>query len=171
MLALLPRWWHLAAKIAAWEWCGLLRVGAISGRTLWAGRCPQVSLFVTRPCFCSRGSAEPEDCKQRGSKPLKEWTLIVSPFGRLKVRLPCHVTVCPLDPHKYPHADRVFITVSGMNTNPPHGASLENLHVKYDEVLKEMAIFSDDMDSTASVDVKTPVKFGMCSNWFKISNM
>ncbi|KAJ6666329.1 hypothetical protein lerEdw1_000601 [Lerista edwardsae] len=161
MLALLPRWWHLAAKMAVWEWRGLLRAGAVAGRTLWAGRCPQMSLFVTRPCCFSRGPAEPEDCKERGSKPLKEWTLIVSPFGQLKVRLPCHVTVCPLDPHKYPDADRVFVTVSGMNTDPPHGANLENLHVNYDEVLKEMAIFSDDMDSTASVDVKTPVKFDL----------
>ncbi|XP_066489632.1 protein FAM185A [Tiliqua scincoides] len=161
MRPFLPRWWRLAAKTAAWEWQGLWRVRATAGRVPWAGSCPLISLSVTRCCCWGRGPAEPEDGKQGSNKPLKEWTLVVSPFGRLKVRLPCHVTVCSLDPHQYPDADRVLVTVRGMNTASPHGADLDNLHVKYDEALKEMAIISDDVDNMASVDVRTPVKFDL----------
>ncbi|XP_061438074.1 protein FAM185A isoform X2 [Rhineura floridana] len=160
MLCLLSRRWCMAAKIAAGNWHRLLKGGGIAGQKSY-GSCQQVRLFVTSSCSCSRHPTEPEASMQKSKKSLKEWTLIVSPFGLLKVRLPCHVSVCPLDPHKYPDADRVFVAVRGMNTKPAQGADLDNLHVKYDEVLKKITIISDDISSAASVDVRTPVKFDL----------
>ncbi|XP_060052348.1 protein FAM185A isoform X1 [Erinaceus europaeus] len=44
---------------------------------------------------------------------LREWTLPVSPFGQLRARLPCHLSLSPLDPLTYPDGDRVLVTVSG----------------------------------------------------------
>ncbi|XP_062990268.1 protein FAM185A [Elgaria multicarinata webbii] len=158
---LLPRWWHLAAKTATGNRQGLLKGGGNVDPEWWGVSCHQVSSFVTSPGRQSRGPAVSGVSRLKSNKPLKEWTLIVSPFGLLKVRLPCHVTVCPLDPHNYPEADRVFVTARGTNTNPHHGPDLDNLHVKYDEALKEMTIISDDMDSAASVDVRTPIKFDL----------
>ncbi|XP_053114465.1 protein FAM185A isoform X2 [Hemicordylus capensis] len=162
MRPLLSRWWYRAAKTTAGDWHGLLKAGGTLGRESRGGSCLQPSFFTTSPCSLSRGSADPDESKQKSTKPLKEWTLIVNPFGQLKVRLPCHVSVCPLDPHKYPSADRVFVTMSGLNTTNPHySADLDNLCVKYDEVLKEMAVISDDLDSMASVDVRIPIKFDL----------
>ncbi|NWU93374.1 F185A protein, partial [Upupa epops] len=44
----------------------------------------------------------------------REWSLPVSPLrGRLRVRLPCQVSVRPLDPQRCPGADRVLVFVSG----------------------------------------------------------
>uniref|UniRef100_A0A8D0L8C9 Family with sequence similarity 185 member A n=1 Tax=Sphenodon punctatus TaxID=8508 RepID=A0A8D0L8C9_SPHPU len=125
-------------------------------------RCP---LSLSPPpclldCKPQVGTA-PQEGKKRSNKPLKEWTLIVSPFGQLKMRLPCHVTVRPLDPLRYPDADRVFVTVSGVDRNLHQGLDLDNIQVKYDESRKEMSIISDSMDSKASVDVKTPIKFDL----------
>lgn len=165
MLAPLPRWRHLAEKIAAGAWQGFLKGGGTAGREPWLVKChcPQTTWLTSSRSRHGKGPAQVEDSKQGCSKPLKEWTLIVSPFGQLKVRLPCHVSVCSLDPHRYPNADRVFVTMSGTSTKPPHSANLDDLHVKYDEALTEMAITSSDIDGTATVDVRIPVKFGMCS--------
>nr|XP_056703320.1 protein FAM185A [Euleptes europaea] len=159
MLPQLPRWWPQVAKIAAGAWQGLLRQRGFAEREPW-GAASQLT-FVTSPCRRSRGPAEPEKGSQKNTKPLKEWTLVVSPFGQLKVRLPCHVTVCPLDPHEFPDADRVFVTVSGQTTNPCHGADLDNVHVQYDVEQKMMTVLSDNMDNTASVDVRIPVKYDL----------
>uniref|UniRef100_A0ACB8FQF2 Uncharacterized protein n=1 Tax=Sphaerodactylus townsendi TaxID=933632 RepID=A0ACB8FQF2_9SAUR len=159
MLAQWPAWWQQAAKVAAGAWNGLLRHRGFAGQELW-GATSQLT-FATHRCHCSRGSAEPEKGRPKNTQPLKEWTLVVSPFGLLKVQLPCHVTVCPLDPHEYPDADRVFVTVSGQNTNLHHGADLDNVYVKYDTEQREMTVLSDDVDRTASVDVKIPVKFDL----------
>uniref|UniRef100_A0A8D2LYT9 Family with sequence similarity 185 member A n=1 Tax=Varanus komodoensis TaxID=61221 RepID=A0A8D2LYT9_VARKO len=161
LLLSFPRWWHLAAKIVAGNRQGLSKGGNIAGRELRGGSCQLVRLFVTSPDDKSRMPSEPGVSRRKNSKLLKEWTLIVSPFGLLKVRLPCHVTVSPLDPHNYLEADRVFVTVRGTDTNPQDSPALNNLHVKYDEVLKEMTIISDDMDRAASVDVRTPIKFDL----------
>ncbi|XP_074873162.1 protein FAM185A [Carettochelys insculpta] len=141
MRAPCPGWWHLAARVS----------GVRSGLWSRSGPCCRAARFATGP----------EEGKTRGNKPLKEWTLIVSPFGQLKVRLPCHVTVHPLDPLSYPEADRALVTVSGADGSLPGGGDLDRLHVKYDEALKEMMIVSDHMDSQAAVVVKTPVKFGL----------
>ncbi|XP_051817986.1 protein FAM185A isoform X1 [Antechinus flavipes] len=90
--------------------------------------------------------------------PLKEWTLIVNPFGRLQARLPCDIAVRPLDPYHYPDADRVLVTVSSVEGG---SLDLDSIHVRYDETLKQMAIISDSIDRQASVEVKVPLKFDL----------
>ncbi|XP_068962644.1 protein FAM185A-like isoform X1 [Petaurus breviceps papuanus] len=90
--------------------------------------------------------------------PLKEWTLIVNPFGRLQARLPCDIAVRPLDPYHYPDADRVLVTVSGVEGG---SLDLDSIQVRYDEALKQMAIVSDSIGHQASVEVKVPIKFDL----------
>ncbi|KAL4826931.1 hypothetical protein H8958_013125, partial [Nasalis larvatus] len=89
---------------------------------------------------------------------LKEWTLQVSPFGRLRARLPCHLAVRPLDPLTYPDGDRVLVAVCGVEGS---ARGLDGLQVKYDEALEEMAIVSDTIDPQAFVEVNAPLKFGL----------
>ncbi|XP_037745135.1 protein FAM185A isoform X2 [Chelonia mydas] len=149
MRAPCPGWWHLGVRVAGVP-RGLLSSGG-PWRGTRGGSWSRAALFVTGP----------EAGKKSGNKPLKEWTLIVSPFGQLKVRLPCHVTVRPLDPLRYPAADRALVTVSGVDSSLPQGVDLDRLQVKYDEALKEMTIVSDHMDSKAAVVVKTPMKFDL----------
>lgn len=88
---------------------------------------------------------------------LKEWALRVSPFGRLRARLPCHLAVRPLDPLAYPDADHVRVAVRGMEGG---ARDLAGLRVRYDEEQKEVAIVADAMDPQASVEVDAPLKFG-----------
>lgn len=85
---------------------------------------------------------------------LREWSLQVSPFGRLRARLPCHLAVRPLDPLAFPHADRVQVAVCGV------ASGLDSLQVVYDAARQEMVIQSDHIDPRASVEVNAPVKFG-----------
>ncbi|XP_020645688.3 protein FAM185A [Pogona vitticeps] len=146
MIALWPRCWQLAAGRGH----RLLKGG---GQVCQQ----QVSLFVRSSSGGRSDPAQPEGSKLKSSRSVKEWSLTVSPFGLLKVQLPCHMTLCPLDPHKYPDADRVFVTARGANNS----SSLDRFHVHYDEVLKEVMILSDDVDSATSVDVKIPVKFDL----------
>ncbi|KAJ1161705.1 hypothetical protein NDU88_002186 [Pleurodeles waltl] len=93
--------------------------------------------------------------------PLKQWTLVVSPFGRLLVELPCHVRVRPLDPVSYPEGDRVFVTVSGGTRPLPHGPDLKDFEVKYNESAKRMSILSEHIDSQSQVEVCTPARFDL----------
>ncbi|XP_076788253.1 protein FAM185A isoform X3 [Arvicanthis niloticus] len=113
---------------------------------------------------CGSGEAE-----RRGSAPddhgaglargaLREWTLQVSPFGRLRTRLPCHLAVRLLDPLAHPDGDRVQVAVCGRGREV---RGLDSLQVKYDAARQEMAILSDDIDPQASVEVNTPVKFDL----------
>lgn len=77
------------------------------------------------------------------------------------MRLPCQVSVRPLDPQRYPGADRVLVAVSGASGSPPpRGRQQGRVRVEYDEALEQMAIVADGVDSKAAVDVRTPVKFG-----------
>ncbi|GAB5568475.1 protein FAM185A [Prionailurus iriomotensis] len=73
----------------------------------------------------------------------------MSPFGRLRARLPCHLAVRPLDPLTYPDGDRVLVAVRSAEG----GAwGLAGLQVEYDEALKEVTIVSDTIDPQASVE-------------------
>ncbi|KAM9581660.1 protein FAM185A isoform 2-T2 [Guaruba guarouba] len=133
MRALLSRWAPLALRAAAGG-CG-----------------PPV------PRRACSGSAE-----AGGRKPLREWALSVSPRGRLRVRLPCQVSVRPLDPQRCPDADRVLVAVSGAGGSPPpRGREQDRVRVEYDEALEQMTIVADGLDSKAAVDVRTPVKFDL----------
>ncbi|XP_063783064.1 protein FAM185A isoform X1 [Pseudophryne corroboree] len=105
-------------------------------------------------------------CRHWGSRateprntPLKQWTLIVNPLSSLRVKLPCNVRVRPQDPLSYPDADRVFVTVSGVDRNVHRGLDLDNIEVRYDEESKQVLITSQDIDSQTCVDVATPVRF------------
>ncbi|KAM4678212.1 protein FAM185A [Discoglossus pictus] len=92
-------------------------------------------------------------------KPLKQWTLIVTPRSGLRARLPCTVRVRPQDPLTYPEADRVFVTVSGVDRNVHRGQDLDNIEVRYEESSRQVLISSRDMDSQACVDVTAPLQF------------
>ncbi|XP_060229935.1 protein FAM185A isoform X2 [Meriones unguiculatus] len=89
----------------------------------------------------------------RGAR--RQWSLQVSPFGRLRARLPCHLAVRPLDPLAFPDADRVQVAVCGV------ASGLDSLQVVYDAARQEMVILSDHIDPQASVEVNAPVKFDL----------
>ncbi|KAM5189659.1 protein FAM185A isoform 3-T3 [Callospermophilus lateralis] len=131
---------------------GCLTLGQLR---VWAG----AGLWTLRACqarpYCSAGGerrlgSEPE-ASLPGPAPrtLKEWTLLVSPFGRLRVRLPCHLSVRPLDPLTYPDGNRLLVAVCGVEGGT---LGLNDLQVKYDEALQEVAILSDTVDPQASVE-------------------
>lgn len=148
------------APSSAWG-LGCLKLGQLR---VWAGAGPwTLRAHQARP-YCSaegerRPGSEPEaSLPGPARRTPKEWTLLVSPFGRLRVRLPCHLSVRPLDPLSYPDGDRMLVTVCGVE-----GGTLgpNDLQVKYDEALQEMAILSDTIDSQASVEVNAPLKFDL----------
>ncbi|XP_016075058.1 PREDICTED: protein FAM185A isoform X3 [Miniopterus natalensis] len=133
-----------------------VRAGEAAGR--WACGACQIRLNGSGAGQRRPGS-EPEASlpgPARGT--LKEWALPVSPFGRLRARLPCHLAVRPLDPHTYPDADRVLVAASGAGGG---AQDLAGLQVTYDEALKEVAIVSDNIDPQASVEVNAPLKFDL----------
>ncbi|XP_059964266.1 protein FAM185A isoform X3 [Mesoplodon densirostris] len=127
-------------------------------RRVWAsevaGRCAcgacQVRLYGS-------GGSQPDVSRSGPARrTLKEWALLVSPFGRLRTRLPCSLAVRPLDPLTYPDGDRVLVAVSGVE-----GGAVASLQVRYDEAQKEVAIVSDVIDPQASVEVNAPLKFDL----------
>ncbi|XP_063253016.1 protein FAM185A [Prinia subflava] len=95
-----------------------------------------------------------------GPPPPREWALSVSPRGRLRVRLPCQVSVRPLDPQRCPGADRVLVAVSGGSPGR-RGRERDPVRVEHDEALGQVAIVADGVDSKTAVDVRTPVKFDL----------
>ncbi|XP_026533006.1 protein FAM185A isoform X2 [Notechis scutatus] len=139
----LPGWCYLAGKALSRSNRGLLK-GKKSPH--------KVALFT------SQANLGPTEKDPKTNKLLKEWTLVVTPFGLLKARLPCHITVGPLDPHKYPDSDKVFVALKGRDSNPDPASGLL---VNYDEARKEVKIISDGVDGTASLDVRTPVNFDL----------
>ncbi|NWR21568.1 F185A protein, partial [Emberiza fucata] len=94
-----------------------------------------------------------------GPPPPREWELSVSPRGRLRVRVPCQVSVRPLDPQRCPGADRVLVAVSG--GSPGRERERGPVRVEHDEALGQVAILADGVDSKTAVDVRTPVKFDL----------
>ncbi|XP_020382747.1 protein FAM185A isoform X1 [Rhincodon typus] len=96
------------------------------------------------------------DSRYKGSA-LKRWTLLVDPFGSLKVRLPCDVSVKPLDPHGYPSADRAFVEL----ISPNQGENVDDVLVKYDKALKQMVVTSENISGDTRIDLVTPVKFDL----------
>nr|XP_007980568.2 protein FAM185A isoform X1 [Chlorocebus sabaeus] len=147
---------------SGWE-LGCLRLCLRQVR-LWAGAGRGASWACqARPYGSGRGERWPGSEAEvpppgLARRPLKEWTLQVSPFGRLRARLPCHLAVRPLDPLTYPDGDRVLVAVCGVEGS---ARGLDGLQVKYDEALEEMAIVSDTIDPQAFVEVNAPLKFGL----------
>ncbi|XP_037018125.2 protein FAM185A isoform X1 [Artibeus jamaicensis] len=142
---------------------GHLRLGHHRGRAGEALGCRAYGARQAR-CYGSGGGKRPPGAEPEGPPPspargtLREWMLLVSPFGRLRARLPCHLAVRPLDPLTYPDADRVLVVVSGAEGG---AQALAGLQVKYDEALEEVAIESDTLDPQASVEVQAPLKFDL----------
>lgn len=83
------------------------------------------------------------------------------------MRLPCQVSVRPLDPQRCPSADRVLVAVSGCSPGR-RGRERDPVRVEHDEALGQVAIVADDVDSKTAVDVRTPVKFGGCGGAARI---
>ncbi|CAK6434606.1 unnamed protein product [Pipistrellus nathusii] len=141
---------------------GCLRLGHPL-RVMWAGeaagRCQARRLHGSGGGERRPGS-EPEVWPPPGParRPLREWALPVSPFGRLRARLPCHLAVRPLDPLAHPDADHVLVALSGVEGGARDPAGLR---VRYDEALKEVAIEADTIDPQASVQVDAPLKFDL----------
>ncbi|XP_065794514.1 protein FAM185A isoform X2 [Muntiacus reevesi] len=130
----------------------LLRVWAGEATGRWACGTCQSRLYGS-------GGSQPEVSRSDPARrTLKEWALLVSPFGRLRARLPCHLTVRPLDPLTYPDGDRVLVTVSGVEGG---ARALAGLQVNYDEAQKEVTIVADAIDHQASVEVNAPLKFDL----------
>ncbi|XP_072519667.1 protein FAM185A [Salminus brasiliensis] len=101
---------------------------------------------------CSDSSAVP-------SSPLKQWTVAVSPFLKVKCHLHCSVSIRPLDPHTFPGADRAFIALHGLNgSSDGQDLGLDSFQVHYDDQSKELRINSDETTSSMSVEVTTPIK-------------
>lgn len=148
-----PRWgWGLGSLQLA-----RLQVWATEAAGRWACRAYQTRLYDSGPGERWPGSDPEVSGFGPAGRTLKEWALLVSPFGRLRARLPCHLSVRPLDPLTYPDADRVLVAVSGVEGGVQDPARLQ---VKYDEARKEVAIVSDTIDPQATVEVNAPLKFG-----------
>ncbi|XP_046891016.1 protein FAM185A [Hypomesus transpacificus] len=90
------------------------------------------------------------------NKPLKQWTLVVNPFSKVRAQLTCSISIRPLDPHAFPESNRAFITVHG--TSADQGIKLDNVHVHYDDQSKELLILSEKVNSNMSVELTAPVK-------------
>ncbi|XP_054582362.1 protein FAM185A isoform X2 [Eptesicus fuscus] len=133
-----------------------VRAGEAAGR--WACGACQARLHGSGGGERRPGSEPEVSPPGPARRTLKEWALPVSPFGRLRARLPCHLAVRPLDPLAYPDADRVLVAVSGLEGG---AQDLAGLRVQYDEELKEVAVVSDTIDPQASVEVNAPLKFDL----------
>ncbi|XP_022410176.1 protein FAM185A isoform X3 [Delphinapterus leucas] len=119
-----------------------------------AGRC---ACGACQARLYGSGGSQPDVSRSGPARrTLKEWALLVSPFGRLRTRLPCSLAVRPLDPLTYPDGDHVLVAVSGVE-----GGAVASLQVRYDEAQKEVAIVSDVIDPQASVEVNAPLKFDL----------
>ncbi|XP_027430722.1 protein FAM185A isoform X4 [Zalophus californianus] len=135
-----------------------LRVGAGGAARPWACRAGPARRYRSGGGERQPGSEPAVSPPGLAHQTLKEWALLVSPFGRLRARLPCHLAVRPLDPLTYPDGDRVLVAVRAAEGG---ARDLAGLQVKYDEALKEVAIVCDTIDPQASVEVNAPLKFDL----------
>ncbi|XP_073754810.1 protein FAM185A isoform X3 [Callorhinus ursinus] len=135
-----------------------LRVGAGGAARPWACRAGPARRYRSGGGERQPGSEPAVSPPGLAHQTLKEWALLVSPFGRLRARLPCHLAVKPLDPLTYPDGDRVLVAVRAAEGG---ARDLAGLQVKYDEALKEVAIVCDTIDPQASVEVNAPLKFDL----------
>ncbi|XP_053753145.1 protein FAM185A isoform X3 [Panthera pardus] len=135
-----------------------LRVGAGRAAGSWACRAGSAREYGSGGGQRQPGSEPTVSRPGLARQALKEWALLVNPFGRLRARLPCHLAVRPLDPLTYPDGDRVLVAVRSAEGG---ARGLAGLQVKYDEALKEVTIVSDTIDPQASVEVNAPLKFDL----------
>ncbi|KAL0968390.1 hypothetical protein UPYG_G00266250 [Umbra pygmaea] len=87
--------------------------------------------------------------------PLKQWIFDINPFSKVRVHLQCNISIRPLDPHSFPKANRVLITVQGTRTD--HGI-IGNFKVHYDDQNKELFILSEKLNNNVSVELNAPIK-------------
>ncbi|KAI4880688.1 hypothetical protein NFI96_018431 [Prochilodus magdalenae] len=91
------------------------------------------------------------------SSAVKQWSVAVSSFIKIKCHLHCNISIRPTDPHTFPGADRAFISLHG--SSDVQDFSLDTFHVHYDDQSKELSIMnSDETSSSISVELTTPVK-------------
>lgn len=110
------------------------------------------SLLSPRTLSTSPCASTPKEV----NKPLKQWTLVVNPYSKVRVQLTCNFSIRPLDPHAFPESNRAFITVHG--TSADQGIKLDNVHVHYDDQSRELLILSEKVNSNMSVELTAPVK-------------
>nr|XP_035928194.1 protein FAM185A isoform X3 [Halichoerus grypus] len=137
---------------------GYLRLSHLRAARHWACRAGPARRYRSGGGEGPPGSEPAVSPPGLAHQTLKEWALLVSPFGRLRARLPCHLAVRPLDPLTYPDGDRVLVAVRAAEGG---ARDLAGLQVKYDEALKEVAIVCDTVDPQASVEVNAPLKFDL----------
>lgn len=108
-------------------------------------------VFSTSPCSSTTKEV---------NKPLKQWTLAVNPFCKVRVQRQCNISIRRLDPHAFPKANQAFITIHG--TRADQGVKLDNFQVLYDDQNKELFIMSEKVNSNMTVELTTPIKSGEC---------
>ncbi|XP_022057375.1 protein FAM185A [Acanthochromis polyacanthus] len=125
--------------------------GSVLLHRCWSLTSPRCPLLSPR----SFSGSAPDRCAAQ-EEPLRRWALAVSPFTTVRARLACSISVCPLDPHRYPEADRAFITVHG--TDGEQEVGLDHLQVRYDEQSKELLISAEKVTSDVSIEMSAPIK-------------
>ncbi|KAM4618768.1 protein FAM185A isoform 1-T1 [Polymixia lowei] len=113
------------------------------------------SLPTSRPLSTSPCTKCVTPTGKEVNKPLKRWTFVVNPFGTVRVRLGCDVSVHPLDPHAFPEANRAFITVH--ETSADQRVELD-FDVHYDVQNTELVILTEKVSSNVSVELAAPIK-------------
>ncbi|XP_078112889.1 protein FAM185A [Sander vitreus] len=129
--------------------CWSLTIGP--RRTLATPRCP-----LRTSQFFSISAPAKSSTHNEVNQPLKQWDLVVSPYITVRVQLGCSISIRPLDPHAFPEANRVFITVHGTDTEQVVG--LDHLQVHYDDQSKELLISAEKVNRSMSIDLTAPIK-------------
>ncbi|XP_037624428.1 protein FAM185A [Sebastes umbrosus] len=124
---------------------GLVRCWSLSvGLRSLRSRCPLRSSRF----FSGSGPQQEEE--------VKRWVLAVSPFSTVRAQLSCSLSVSPLDPHQFPEADRVFITVH--RTDTEQEAGLDHLQVRYEDRNQELLISGKKVHSSVKIHLTAPIK-------------